>query len=69
MGACCNGTCGNEIRERFTVSLPPGAYMNFGVAATIPFFDRNRFVWHAGGNLANNIIVYYDPQTFQTDEM
>ena len=61
MGACCSGTCGDGISEGFTVSLPPGAYMNFGVSATISFFDRNRFVWHAGGDLANHIVVYDDP--------
>ena len=37
------------------------------VRPTIPFFERNRLVWYAGGELNNSVILYDNSETFEAE--
>ena len=37
------------------------------VRPTIPFFERNRLVWYAGGELGKSVILYDNSENFETE--
>ena len=60
---CCSAPGGCTDGLAFAGKL--GSMPNFGPAPSIPFFKRNRLVWHAGGSLSNNIVLFDNTETFE----
>ena len=61
---CCSAPAGG-CADGINIAVKPGSLLNFGPSPTIPFFKRNRLVWHAGGSLANNMVIFDNKETFE----